>query len=488
MTFVSLMKIDQYKISKINKDSYTITKNDVINISNSTGRIETDEMSHLSFQSTGIVKNIFKKEGDHVTEGEIIATLINDSAIAEYNIAFHNLDYYKWQKERIINGPKESSKNVSIVNTNSAKSNLANLKVEQDKILENLRKILLSSDIEARTENINNEDTPPSIYGNYVCDKEGQYTVELYKSSSESGYSFRLSGLEEGVFKISSEKYSKLGDCGLFILLNPDESYGNEKWIIDIPNTRGSSYLTNLNAYTLANEQKYKLISEAENNLLLAESKERDLNSSASIEEINQVESFINQAKSEIELNKTKIENYVIKAPFSGTITDIDFHIGQLINPDNKVSIIGNDVFEFIAFIPEIDIKNIKIGNEAHVVFDSSPNETFTGQVVNISRLSTQINNVSYYKTKIEIKNAPNWLREGLNADIDIVTSIKKDVLSIPKHYIESIENKSYIFVIKDNKIEKTEIETGATGNDGLIEIFNVQEGTKIVTPQLLQQ
>ena len=75
------------------------------------------------------------------------------------------------------------------------------------------------------------------------------------------------------------------------------------------------------------------------------------------------------------------------------------------------------------------------------------------------------------------------WIREGLNADVEILIDRKKNALRIPKHFITTDDEAGFVFIKNETTITKTPITTGLIGNDGYVEVTNLPEGTVVVIP-----
>lgn len=90
---------------------------------------------------------------------------------------------------------------------------------------------------------------------------------------------------------------------------------------------------------------------------------------------------------------------------------------------------------------------------------------------------------MAYFEAKLEFTDPPTWLKVGLNADVDIITNEATDVLKVPKRFISRDNNKDYILIRENDTTIKQEISTGFVGNDGYVEIFDLEPGTVIVAP-----
>lgn len=463
-------------LTQVSKDTVSVT-------SKVTGFVEAKQTADLAFPMAGTIKELFKQEGEEVSSNEIIASLIQDSLLAEYEAARHNLEYLNSVKQELLRGPQAEARTVTDTNVQIAKDALKRTKAEHTQLVQNAYRKLLSSNIEAIPTNLDSDDTPPTITGTYHCADEGTYTLSLFRSRSPSGYSYRLSGLETGTYTGWVDAPSPLGSCGLLIQFDADEQYHNGDWTISIPNKRGSSYVTNINAYQLALEQEKKAVAAAELAVELAEDTAHYSNADPTTESLSQINAQIREASAAMSVHEARIENYVIRSPFDGIVARIDMEQGEAADLTKTVSVISEEAYTLKARIPEIDIRDITVGDRAEVTFDASPKELFAATIEYISPRSTDIDGVAYYEARLLLDNEPVWMREGLNTDIEIIIARKADALVIPKQYVEFSDGRSYVYVAADNVTSRVPVETGLIGNDGYVEVTNLPEGTSVSLP-----
>jgi multidrug efflux pump subunit AcrA (membrane-fusion protein) len=261
----------------------------------------------LSFQKSGRVESVFVKEGDRVKAGATLARLSAPDALGLVNQARGALDLARAQY---------ASLNVEYANT----------KKQQDLLVANAYKTLLSGGLEGVP---NKQDlNVPVISGNYTCGKEGSYILKAYRSSDkDSGFSANFSGLESGTIPVKYDSPIPLGNCGLEIKFTHAEAFStNTVWTIAIPNTKGSVYVANKNAYDLAVANRTKTLDD----LLV-----RIGSTSGSSVARAQVEA----AEGAYQAALGAYQNNVILAPTSGTVTFIDANlkVGQSVTAGKPV-------------------------------------------------------------------------------------------------------------------------------------------------------
>lgn len=460
----------------------TVSQGTVRNIISVSGAVDAIGSADLAFPVSGILESLSVKEGDHVTKGQLLATLVHSDLKAEYQDAQASLRIAEANKDELVNGLRSEERDVSRTTAEIAKEELTRVTNEQNDRVKNAYRTLLSSDLQARPQKSDDADTPPVISGTYTC-TEGTYTIETYSSSARSGYSYKLSGIESGTFTAYTESPSPLGACGLQILFAEGVAYGKATWVIEIPNTKSSSYVTNLNSYKLALTQRDNAIHEAEQKLTLAEQNNVLDNATPRAEALAREEGKVLQAQARLSVIEAQIQDHILYAPFDGTITNIDPVPGEALTATPAVTMVSNDAFALTALIPEIDVTKVTIGQKADVVFDARQSETLPATVLFISPLAKEVDGVSYFEAKLTLDQNVDWLRSGLNADVDIIVESRDNVTRIPKRYVGGQEGAYTVLIPNGKETKILPISVPFTGNDGFVQVEGISVGDTIIAP-----
>jgi len=195
----------------------------------------------------------------------------------------------------------------------------------------------------------------------------------------------------------------------------------------------------------------------------------------------------VQTARRSYEIALANLEKATLKAPVNGTITKVNYKKSEVLGTSAAVSEFGKIISEdFIleSDIPESDIVDVRVGQKADIVFDSLPSdEKFTAEVIEIEPASTVIQDVIYYKVKLRLESVDARLKEGMSADIDIMTAEEKNVLMIPERAVEEDNGEKKVKVMEDGKVKTVKVKTGLSGDEGMIEITSgLKEGEEVVT------
>ncbi|MBY0538663.1 HlyD family secretion protein [Patescibacteria group bacterium] len=488
---IAMLAGSYFVYERINRDpleglvTTTIERGTVEKLVSVSGITKARNTAELGFPSPGTVSKVYVREGDTVVGGTILATLGADELVAARASALADLAVAQADRAELVTGDTITERDITETKVAIAEAELKRIEETQAVLIANAKRALRSGTPIARSEDADESAPAPTISGTYRCEKEGSYILTVYRSGADSGYSMRITGLETGSASVSTDQPTPFGTCGLFALFTDGAQYSNSVWTVTIPNTTGESYTINKNALAAAENTARTSIAAAKQALTLAQQEQASINAAPRSEALARANARINKASATIAQIDAQIGDRAIIAPFSGTVTKVDIVAGETTGTLPLFTLLSTDDIELKARIPEIDITTITTGQSARIIFDAEPSTPLSGVVTYISPLPTEIDGVSYFEITIILNTRPDWLRSGLNADIDIITEFTENLLRIPKRYLVENSEGAFIRVLQDSQIATSSVLKEYEGNDGWVGItgVGVTEGMVIVNP-----
>jgi len=198
---------------------------------------------------------------------------------------------------------------------------------------------------------------------------------------------------------------------------------------------------------------------------------------------IEQAGTQIKLSEINLELAKLDMDSSVIRAPYNGIVLSSIYKEGQYASPGiNAISIISSD-FIIKTDVNEIDIVNLQIGQDADIKLDAYYENEFSGKIIKISPISSNIGGVVSFEltVKPEAGNIPELLY-GLSASLTITTSGVEDVLFVPIQSVYEEDGKSYVDLVAEDAVtEKKEVTTGMFNYDFIEIKSGLNEGDVIL-------
>ncbi|MBO3463042.1 efflux RND transporter periplasmic adaptor subunit [Aetokthonos hydrillicola Thurmond2011] len=159
-------------------------------------------------------------------------------------------------------------------------------------------------------------------------------------------------------------------------------------------------------------------------------------------EEIAQNQAAVDMAKAKLKAAQVKLEDTVIRAPFSGVVTQKYANIGAFVTPTTSASVSASATsssiialakgLEVLAQVPEIDIGRIKQGQQVEIVADAYPDQVFKGHVRLIAPEAVKDEGVTLFQIRIAIDSGLDKLRSGLNVNLTFFGDQLKNALLVP--------------------------------------------------------
>ncbi len=125
------------------------------------------------------------------------------------------------------------------------------------------------------------------------------------------------------------------------------------------------------------------------------------------------LESRLETAKAQVAAAENSLDSYELKAPFAGTVTDINLEIGQMVGPEMWVVQLA-DLSEFhveTSDLTELEVVKIEKGQAVEIVPDALPDLTLNGRVENISQsFVSQAGDIVYTVNVTLAENDPSLM------------------------------------------------------------------------------
>ena len=181
---------------------------------------------------------------------------------------------------------------------------------------------------------------------------------------------------------------------------------------------------------------------------------------------------------------------YLIKSPFSGTITSKYAEIGSYVAPIANMSSNTSaknfifelsDGIEIIAKVPESDIGRIKIGQEASVRIESYPSKKYQAKIMKIAPRAIKDNNVTSFEVTLRFKEISDDIKIGMTADLEFKVENDIEKILVPTVSIVTEKGKKGILKLDKNNFPKfEEVEFGISSGSKTSVINGLKPGEKI--------
>jgi RND family efflux transporter MFP subunit len=193
-----------------------------------------------------------------------------------------------------------------------------------------------------------------------------------------------------------------------------------------------------------------------------------------------------NQAQANLQDVTTQLGYTQIFAPIAGVVSAVSTQEGETATAGfatpNFVTLLDLSRLEVWAYVDEMDIGRIRIGQNAAFTVDTYGDHQFEGQISAIHPEPEIRNNVVDYVTVVRFRPPPQYvLRPEMTTPVNIDLARHKGVLALPLRAVHWEGGRQYVMFRRGGAIQRIWVTTGIR-NDRCWEITSgVQEGDQVV-------
>ena len=485
---------------------YVVASRDVSAGTSVSGTIRPLQSAALTAQAQGTITAVYKKEGDSVKAGEVIVRIDSASqgnllaqAESRYRVAGITLKTAEISDLGQTKQQLQSAVNQALAQQLSAEVNLQNFtdKDTSDQTIAGLQQQVKQTKI-ALT---NAQNSLRSLL-DYDTSAQQQTLADLSVQQAR----LNLNTAEAHLVTLATAVPATLQTVIDAQLASIDASR------VSLQNAQVNSQITaatigrgkvQIETARLANEQAQDSVTAAENNLAMTQK-----TIGARANDLKVLQSNVEQTKSSVTLARSSLatfadtqkkndlqlqsareqekqalltlqaqqltsDNYVVKAPWNGTVLAVNVNVGDMATPQTiLVKVAQTQAWNVEAYVDEVDILSIKKGQKARVAIDPYPGKEFVGMVSYLGKTLVKTpEGLNAYTLKIRLTTPPATLVDGMAGDATVILSTVRSVLAIPVESLLSEGGKKYVMLITKNArgkaiTTKTEIFTGLEGDE----------------------
>ncbi|MEM1250827.1 MAG: HlyD family secretion protein [Cyanobacteria bacterium P01_H01_bin.21] len=167
-----------------------------------------------------------------------------------------------------------------------------------------------------------------------------------------------------------------------------------------------------------------------------------DLEDDPDPEDVAQAQARIERARGQISVIQTRIDNTIIRAPFSGVVTQKFATEGAFVTPTTSASEAASatssaivavaDGLEIVAEVPEADLGQIQVGQAVEIISTAYPDKVFNGTVRLVAPEAIERQNVTIFQVRIRLDDGLDLLRSNMNVDVAFLGNRLSDALVVP--------------------------------------------------------
>ncbi|MBH0198744.1 MAG: efflux RND transporter periplasmic adaptor subunit [Nitrospira sp.] len=207
----------------------------------------------------------------------------------------------------------------------------------------------------------------------------------------------------------------------------------------------------------------------------------------AAVAVLESLHAQVTQLEVALAQTETNLAYSYIRAPFAGYVAERNLDTGAYVTgataststmSRGMLSLHDIDTVRVLIEVVEKDIPLIKIGQKAELRAEAYPDQVFEGTV---TRILHALNRATRTMTvEIDLPNKDRRLKGGMFARVEVMVGTHRDAVQIPIDAVSRLEEAQYVFVVRDGKAQRVNVEIGAR-KENRVEIIKGLSGDEAV-------
>src|SRR5512140_1305351 len=188
-------------------------------------------------------------------------------------------------------------------------------------------------------------------------------------------------------------------------------------------------------------------------------------------------------AKSQTAGLATRLGETRIESPLDGLVAVRRLDPGALVGPPGGgaiVTVVRIDTLRVFITVTEKDIHGVRIGKDAHVELDATPDKSYVGKVVRVApTLDPQTRTLD---AEVQLPNPDGILRPGMYGRGSIVLETHPHAVTVGAGAVQIAEGKRFVFVLEGDVARRRAITIGVDEGTWVEVTSGLKEGDDIIT------
>jgi RND family efflux transporter MFP subunit len=202
---------------------------------------------------------------------------------------------------------------------------------------------------------------------------------------------------------------------------------------------------------------------------------------------INQIRNMIQEVerfKAQVDLQRKKLRDTSVHAPFAAFVKDRQVAVGQYVRPNAPlITLVKTDPIRLRLEVPERMAPWIRNGQIADVGIEAFADRKFTGKVWRIAPTVDQTKRT--FVVEALITNPGGQLKPGSYARARMATDKNERIVVIPFRAVNYVLGSNKAYVVNSGQIEAREVKLGDRFDQQVEIIEGLQEGEEVATGPL---
>jgi membrane fusion protein (multidrug efflux system) len=196
--------------------------------------------------------------------------------------------------------------------------------------------------------------------------------------------------------------------------------------------------------------------------------------------QIEQIEATFRSNEARVAAARARLNDTFVRAPFAGRVGLRRISVGSLVSPGDVITTLDDIRTIKLDFtVPETVVAAMQPGLEIKATSVAYPEREFLGRVASVdSRVDPSTRAVT---VRALLPNKEALLKPGMFLTVRLAQG-ERDMLMVPEETLVPEQGNVFVYVVRDDKAEKREIQTGQRRVGSVQVLDGLQAGEMVVT------
>ncbi len=466
-----------------------ITQGTITTSVQASGTVRASQSSSLAWQTSGTVKAVKVQVGDTVGAGQVLAELDPGSVSQDLLAAQANLETAQKNLEDILSNQTTTAK---------ARQNLADAQNALDDYTTNFSltqanaKVALIEAQDTLTSAIHTRDALISTQANSedLTAANLAYVKALVAvNTAQQNYD----QVKQWHIAQDDDRWHSVTNALIYAKAQLSQAFTQLNTLMSLPDATeiaaADAKVADAQAALEQAQYNWDQVKDGQNTTQLALLQAQLADAQRAYERVKDGpdESDVLTARAKVAAAQAVANQFAIKAPFAGTVTEVDAITGGKVSSGSSAFRIDDLSQRMVDVqVSEVDIARIQTGQTVSLSFDAIEDKTYTGKVTQVAMVGTSSQGVVQYQVTVTMSDADAEVLPGLTAALNIATESRSNVLIVPSRAVHMQNGQRYILLLANDRQVQVPVTVGLTDDTRsqitpASSVSELKEGEKVI-------
>ncbi len=195
--------------------------------------------------------------------------------------------------------------------------------------------------------------------------------------------------------------------------------------------------------------------------------------------QFEQLEATLKANQARVDAARSRVDDTVIRAPFSGRVGLRRVSVGSLVNPGTTITTLDDSSVIKVDFaVPENFLASLREGLKVLATAAAFPDREFAGTVTGVD---SRVDSVSRSVTvRAVVPNPDSALKPGMFLNVRLARD-ERDALMIPEAALMPEQSRQFLYVVEDGRALRREVRIGRRQPGRVEVIAGLKPGDRVV-------